>query len=231
MARNEEDFLNLVKANQMLLSDWPEKKVDVVYIPGLSKGMVESGKLFDVAIAAYAEGLTDRIAFNGSNGERCGSKIAGKGWLGHKWYMAALTEKMNNLFDRQQPSSVLKNKILFPTRPAFHTRDETDALIKLMKKHGSKTVGFLTVAYHYPRAFVCLIQSMRTIGYRVKAYGMSPKTTEWWHAMKGSQGVEYTAPFAECVKDNCKTLEYIEKGFGCTLEELFTYLRYREKVV
>lgn len=230
MERKEEDFLNLMKANQMLLSDWPEKKVDVLYIPGLSEGMVKCGKLFDVAIKdIYSKGLAGCIAFNGSNGERYGSKVPGEGWPGRDWYIDNLTERINDIYDRSLDNIV--GTILFPTRPAFNSREETDALIGLMKKKGWVTVGFLTVAYHYPRAFVCLIQSMRTIGHRVKAYGMSPKVTDWWRSMKGSQGVEDTVPFAECVKDGRKTLDYIEKGFGCTLEELFSYLRYREKVV
>lgn len=223
-----ERFENLVRANQMLLADWPEEKVDVLYVFELSKGMVKSGKIFDVAIdEIYSKGLAGHIAFNSSKGERYGGHVPGEGWPGCQWYVDNLTERYNQIYDRS--SENLVGKIFFLTKFACHTKQETDALIELMKEKKWLSVGLLTVAYHYPRAFMCLIKSMNTLGYPVRAYAMSPKTTNWWQPMKGSQGIEDTIPFNECIKDNRKVLEYIEKGFSCNFDELFHYLFNRMK--
>lgn len=223
----EEMYLDLIRANQMLLSGRPTKTMDSVYIHGLSEGMIKSGDIFSVACGLYADRI-EVITFNGSNGEGAGQvKTPGEAWPGKDWYIKKLSQYIviNDGLQR-------KDLELIPTRPAFHTRDETDALVELAQEKEWKKVGILTVAYHYPRSFICLIQSMKAIGYWFEAYPTPPESTDWWLPMKGSQGRENTYSFAETMKESIKVIDtYVAKGFGCTFPELFYYIQNRKEIV
>lgn len=221
-------YLDLIRANQMFLSGRPTKTMDAVYIHGLSEGMIESGDIFSVACGLYADGVTNVVAFNGSDGEGAGQiKTPGEAWLGKNYYIEKLSKYLLISDGLQR-----RDLELIPTRPGFHTRDETDALVELAQEKEWKKVGILTVAYHYPRSFICLIQSMRAVGYWFEAYPTPPETTNWWLPMKGSQGKEDTHSFAETIKESNKVINtYIAKGFGCTFSELFYYLQNRKEIV
>lgn len=215
----EQMFLDLIRANQMLLSGRPTMVMDAVYIHGLSEGMVKSADLFQIAKDLYVYSEAKVIAFNGSDGEGAGQiKTPGEAWPGKKWYIKEL-------------GKAITPENLIPTGPGYHTRSETDELVKTAQERKWKRVGILTVAYHYPRSFICLIQSMKAIGYWLEAYPMPPATTDWWLPMKGSQGKEDTCSFDETMRESIKVLDsYIAKGFGCTFQELFTYLHDRDNV-
>ncbi len=224
MERDERELalLNLIRANQMLLSGRPGKGsiMDAVYLHGLSVGMIESGDIFNIAGRLFSTGKTKNIIFNGSDGEGAGQiKTPGEAWPGKSWYIKEL-------------SKCIPTKNLIPTRPGFHSRDETDALVELAQEKEWKKVGILTVAYHYPRSFICLIQGMKAKGYWFEAYPIPPKKTDWWLPMFGSQGKEFTTSFDETMKESIKVLDsYIPKGFGCTFSELFHYLQNRKEIV
>jgi hypothetical protein len=215
----EQMFLDLIRVNQMLLSGRPTEIMNAVYIHGLSEGMVRAADIFQIAKDLYAHSEIKVIAFNGSDGEGAGQiKKPREAWPGKKWYIEELR-------------GAIMPEDLIPTGPGYHTRGETDELVKIAKKRKWKRVGILTVAYHYPRSFICLIQSMKTIGYWFEAYPIPPATTNWWLPMKGSQGKEDTCSFNETMKESIKVLDsYIAKGFGCTFQELFDYLRNRENI-
>lgn len=216
---NEEQWLNLVRTSQILLTDKLPvgQPADVVFLPSLSEGMIESGRLFEAVAKLYWTGQFAGVAFNGSAGEDFSTRTPGRGWVGAKRYEEEL--RVCEQFGFPVPP-------LFPTRPAFHTRDETDALVELAKQNQWSRVIIVTVAYHFPRVFICLVQSMKTIGYGFAAYAAAAPT-DWLVPMKGSQGKEDTDSFTECLKDSRKVFEYQKKGFGCSFDELFDYLKRR----
>ena len=231
-------YADLARAAMMLSSDQPKGLVDALYLHGLSNGMVESAKLFDVALSFfYTTSSSPVIAFNGSDGEGMGDQNKpGAAWPGKRWYIEELSRMLE---DEECP---VPKAHLIPTGPALHTREETDKLVALAKERGWKSVGILSVAYHAVRSMSCLVASMDTAGYWMKAYFITPPTTSWWSQMKGSQGLEETDSFRESEKEAKKVVEsywkngegeseYWKKGYGIPPKYLFHYLQYRDQIV
>lgn len=222
-------YADLARAAMMLSSD-QSMRVNVVYLHGLSRGMVESANLFDVAVN-FSHNGGNIISFNGSDGEGMGGQnYPGAAWPGKKWYI----EEFSRLGKNEHG--------LAPTGPGLHTRDETDKLVALVKKNGWKSVGVLSVAYHAVRSMSCLVASMDTAGYWFRAYFVAPPTTNWWLSMKGSQGLEETNSFRESEVEAKKVVEkywqggtgepgYWKKGWGVPPKYLFHYLEHRDQIV
>lgn len=209
--------MQVTQLAMMLGSDRPSGKLDVLYIPGLSAGMLESADIFEIAARSEHSGTARRIAFNGSDGSAELNGTPGAAWPGKDFYVKELRR-------RHVPAEVL-----VPTGPGVHTRSETDEFVRTAKEHGWKRAGYLTVAYHYPRVFSCLVKSMQETGYTLDVFACGPPSTNWYLPMLGSQGLSNTTSEQAALDDVIKTLSYIERGFGAPPDDVLAYLRSRER--
>ena len=216
----ENEWSNSVAATALLLSDSTPKEMDAVYLPGLSKGMIDSGNLCrQVAVVYHDRFNTERwVAFNGSNGEGMGDQNKpGAAWPGKDWYISQL-----------QLEDIPEFRLV-PTGPGLHTRGEMDALVALAKERGWKKVVLVTVPYHFVQVFKCLVQAMKAQEYWFAVYASSTET-DWEWEMVGSQGLEAnTTPFREAGKYAPKVWDYERKGYSAGFPELFVYLANRER--
>lgn len=199
-------FQTLLLVNTLRGSPAP---LEALYIPGLSEGMVKSGNLLGLVVRELFYWEKAVITFNGSDGEDFKTKTPRKGWPGKDWYIRELTNRG------------VSEKNLLPTRPAFHTRDEADALVELACEKKWKRVGITTIPYHYPRFIACLVQAMKEGGYWLSAYAVPPTKIDWWHSMKSSQGNNDTTPFDEMPKDFERLLEYQKRGWAACFPDIF----------
>ncbi len=200
-----------------------EAITDVVYLHGLSKGMLDSVNLFEATAQLVLEGRARCVAYNGSDGRGTSPEsVPGSVWDGAGVYRADFLK--NGI-----PTSVL-----FPTRPAFHTREETDAFIELAKEQGWQAAYIATVPYHWPRALTCLVASMAKYEHRIKIHFLRPEKLLWNSIITGSQGNE-AAFSAEAGDDALRLFSYWDKGreddgqawrqqYGAPPEEIHRYL-------
>ncbi len=226
-----EYYHNLAVAQTMLLSDTkPPGTFDALYIPGLSVGMIESGKLLQHLSEQYRRCGKPLIVFNGSDGERFShneggdqdrpmGKEPGAGWSG-KWYY------FERLCDLGVPHSALQI-----TGPGYHTRHEMAQLVAAARQYDWKLVGIVTVPWHYASVFTMLVDAMKKKDHFFAAYAMPPAHTNWLQqGMAGSQGLEKTTPGAETSKYLEKLAGYQKGGRACSFGELFDYLHHREDI-
>ena len=215
-----EQWQDLVRLLLFLLGDKPAQELDAVYLHGLSEGMIANWELFEHAV--YQAGILIPIAFNGSDGEGMGYRnYPGAAWPGADWYI------------REFLKLEVNPKQLIPAGPGLHTRGETDALIELCKKREWKQVGVLTVPYHYPRVFCCLVKGMQEAEYYPAIYAIPPTAPpkNWWQIMLGSQGKEFALPFNEIAKEIGNFFGYQEKAYSASSADLFHYLQHREEIM
>ncbi len=213
----EKRWQDLLKVLLILSTDFVPKKIDAIYLPGLSSGMMEFCGLFDHISQLSNNAIP--ICFNGSDGRGMGERnYPEAAWPGRKYYIEE--------FQKRGVSADL----LIPTRDGLHSRDEVDAFIELSRDLGFKNVAMTTVPYHYPRTFVCLIKAMEQTKYSVNAYALPPAThtKNWWQEILGSQGAVTTVPFDECMADFERVFIYQDKGFGSSFEDLLNYLKIRD---
>jgi len=204
------------------------KKLDLVYMHGLSEGMVKSCDLFSLCRASVVEdeAISTRIAFNGSDGRGAShDSQPGSAWPGGNWYV-------EGLFKVGIPTAQM-----FPTRPGLHTRDECDALIALMKEKKWLTVGIVTVPYHWPRVISCIVGSMVAADWKVKVYFVRPTLVNWGQEMIGSQGTNKTSFQEEAGEEVHRIFSYWDTGgvggawvksYGAPPEHIFEYFDWRD---
>lgn len=209
--------LQVAQLAMMLGSDRPSGKLDVLYVPGLSVGMLESANILDIAAGYMRRGNAAYLAFNGSDGSGALNAPPGSAWPGKDYYVTELLK-------RDVPQGAL-----VPTGPGMHTRDETDKFVLAAKNYSWKRAGYLTVAYHYPRVFSCLVKSMQEMDYDLDVWACSPPTTNWYHPMLGSQGLEQTRSVEAALDDVRKCITYVERGYGASFDKVFSYLEARER--
>lgn len=234
MERIEKNYTNLAKAAFLLQSDQPQNPVDVLYLHGLSRGMVYSTQpnLFKIAINYLKEQRVKCISFNGSDGEGMPPQNQpGAAWPGKDFYINAFSEQL------------IESRFLIPTGPGLHTRDEADKFIDLAKQMSWRSVAILSVGYHSVRSMSCMVAAMETKGYFISTHFIVPPTTEAWSPMLGSQGVKETDTFTEIgEKEIPNILKYWERGganppdswragYAVPAEYLFHYLQYRKEIV
>src|SRR3989344_6715099 len=63
-----ERWQELVRLTTVLGSDRQLRQVDALYLPGLSRGMIESGNLLMLAAKLRQDNVAHTISFDGSNG-------------------------------------------------------------------------------------------------------------------------------------------------------------------
>lgn len=201
--------------------------VDAVYLHGLSEGMVASCDLFDLVAHITASGRARFLAFNGSDGRGMPPQDRpGAAWPGVDWYRQEFCKRN------------IEPMRLLPTRDGLHTRDECDALIELTKEHQWRSVGIVTVPYHWPRVLSCLVGAIAGADYNISIHFVRPKAIRWHYSMIGSQGVEHDSTFlGEAATDVLRLFKYWDKGresdswrnaWGAPPEEIFRYLDWRD---
>ncbi len=220
---------NILATTMLLRDSQPSTPLNGLYIHGLSEGMIKSSGIFEQAInLSKTHGLA--IAFNGSDGEQFShnrdndnnkpiGKNPGQGWPGKNWYIEELT------------AAGVDRNLLLPTGPGYHTRHEVIQLVQFAKEHEWNRVGIMSVAWHYPLVFTILVDVMRKADHFIAAYAIPPEQTDWQYQMKGSQGLEDTYPLREAINYAPRVLGYQDNGLASTFQELFQYLKDREKLV
>lgn len=196
---------------------------DAAYLPGLSVGMLESCKLFDVLVGTRS----DCYAFNGDGLDE--SSPPTTGWSGAWAYRKELL------------GWHIPEEVLFPTGPGAHTRAECDELIKLACERGWETIAVVSVPYHYARMLACLVGSMKKVGYTPAIHFIYPQEVQWDQQLVGSQGTNQHSTFmAEAGNDAAKTMLYWHRGqkddgmawverYGAPANEMLDYLRWRDQ--
>lgn len=212
---------------RLIMRSEPATRLDVVYLHGLSKGMIDSVDLFGATVQLVLEGKVKSVAYNGSDGRGTSSEsVPGSVWDGAEVYRADFLKYG------------IRASALFPTRPAFHTREETDAFIELAKEQGWQTAYIATVPYHWPRALACLVASMEKYDHRIKIHFLKGTKLLWNSTITGSQGNESLFS-TEAGDDAVRLFSYWDKGrenggeawkqhYGAPPEEIHRYLDWRD---
>lgn len=211
------EALRVAQLVMILSSDWPTSPLDAVYIHGLSHGMLEAPKIFELAARLYHEGKAPFIAFNGGDGSPFGLDAPGTSWPGMAYYYAELTR-------RGVPAERLVH-----TGPAPHTREEINQLIITAKVHEWKRIGIINIPYAYARTFCYLPEPMKVHGWRPDCFALNPPSTDWYLPMGASQGQGTTTPFDAAYQDALKVLQHIGQGWASPLGEVFPYLEKRKR--
>ena len=229
-----ENYKNLVRAAFLLQSDQPQEPVDTIYLHGLSEGMINSTEpnLFEIAVDYLKSKKSESISFNGSDGEGMPPQNQpGTAWPGKDFYLSHFTE------------ASVEPKLLIPTGPGLHTRDEADKFINLAQQMGWRSAAILSVGYHSVRSMSCMVAAMETNNYFLEAHFIVPPTTDAWSPMLGSQGIQQTNTFTEITeKEIPNVFKYWERGganppdswrsgYAVPSEYLFHYLQYRREIV
>ena len=195
------------------------EKVEVIYLHGLSVGMVLASLLFDEVGTLYRyHKHFPTIAFNGSEGQSASKDSKpGDAWPGKDWYFR---EFLNAL--------VPQNKLV-PTGPGLHTMDEADKFIALCKERGWKNARVVSVPYHGVRSMLCMVKAMEKANYWLRIHFISAKQTNWQAEMVGAQGTNQNSTMlGELPEEVKKIREKYEGGFAATFGELAVYLDRRD---
>lgn len=207
--------LQVAQLAMMLSSSAPEKPVDAIYIPGLSEGMLEHPRIFDVAVRLYEQGRAPLITFNGGDGRAYGETVPGVAWPGMDYYIAELMK------------FGVPRDMLIPTGPGNHTGEEMRELVLAAKERGWKRVAIVTIPYHLARAFCFLVKSMEEHGYRLDVFAFCPPTTDWYAPMGASQGKGTTTPAEAAYADAAKLVVQIQKRWAASPDQVLEYIRTR----
>jgi len=212
-------FLELARLERVLLKDRLQHVTfDALHLLALSDGMLDACNALDIAASLYASGKVRFVAFNGSDGSGVLTSAPQSQWMGGQGYVRELMKR-----------GVPRDGLIL-TAPAMHTRGETDAFISLAKERGWRTVGCLTLPYHLPRVFCCMVKSMQEAGYWPTVWAVYPPRTDWLLPMLGSQARKMSTPLEEAFDDAAKLLrEYIPKGFAAPIEDVLAYVRSRQE--
>ena len=208
--------LQIAQLAMMLASDRPRKAtLDALYIPGLTRGMLESPNVLGHAAKLYKKGWGTTISFNGGDGRAFGGTTPGEVWPGKGHYAMELAELG------------VPKEHLVPTGPGLHTGEEMRELVLTAKLHGWKRIGMVTIPYHYPRAFCFLVEWMEKHGHHVDVFALCPPVTNWYAFIGASQGKGTTTPADAAYDDAAKLLVQIEKGWAAPPNHVLNYLASR----
>lgn len=225
---SREELLRSAAYAYALLANEPvPEEVDVVYIHGLTEGMVEGQRILEQA-AELAFRHQCPIAFNGSNGGSFAQPdVAGAAWPGADYYVERLIALGVN------------HDNMFPTGPGLHTRQEADQFATIAKERGWRRVLIVSVGYHSVRCLCTHVAAMNVVGHPYAAYFAQPKAVDWDYPMSSSQGQKTTTARQELSDEIDRILVGWEKGAGDAWRQgynappdmVFDYLRDRHTLV
>ena len=207
--------LELERLAVVLASDHPCPDLDAIYVHALTDGMLEASRVLEFVAQLFRERQPNAVAFNGSDGHVALNPLPKSGWCGADEYASRLTRL-------GVPAGAL-----VATGPGMHTMDETDKLVFTARERNWRRIGIVTMPYHLPRSFCCLVKSIQQHGGELSAWALCPPSTDWYHPMVGSQAGPITTPFAEALEDAKRTLSYIDKGYGAPVPDVIAYLASR----
>lgn len=215
--RSDPNFLyNTTLANLMLLSRQPQKPVDVLFFHDRSFG--DFTNLFEMAGEVYKRGITRFIAIPNTDGARFGGNIPGEASPGKDW-------TIKRLLEQQVP---LEN-ILQPDTPSHHTREENDAFLELSMKMEWRSGIILAQPHQLLREILGMVLVIDAAQYQMEVYTTAPVFTPWYEVVHVNQGIE-SKPRIENIDDELHRIyKYQQKGDLASFEELFAYLRARER--
>lgn len=218
-------------ANRLMFDDLVfKRKAEVLYLHGLSVGMIQSCDLFTAVAYRYRFYGEIPIAVSGSDGRGAGDSKPGAAWPGVHWYLEELTERG------------VPGRNIIPTGPmGIHTRGECDEFVALAKERAWTRVFDFTVPYHWPSVMACMVGSMTKHDYWLEVFCARPATApNWFQPMVGSQGTDQNSTYLEQAGIYAeKFCEYQEKGrrnngamwreaYGAPIGEIMKYLDWRD---
>lgn len=188
----------------------------VIYLPGLSEGMIRAGALFDYVALRYHNG-SRTVAVSGSDGEGMDERSKpGEAWPGKSWYIEELGKR-----------GVSRADIIPLEGPQRHSRQETDALVNFAKLFKWRRIVMVSVDYHRPRQILGCIRYMNEIGWKTALY-LPSIPFDWDAEMLGSQQREVSTGRAEALTDwNVKIGKYQSAGHLCSIQEFRDYMSER----
>lgn len=209
----------VVEILALLEEDKNQMGADVIYLPGLSHGMVAAGKLFEYIAGRHLSREIPLVAISGSDGEGMDERSKpGDAWPGKAWYL----EELGKL-------GVKSDNIVPLEGPQRHSRQETDALVDSAVKYGWNKVIMVSVDYHRPRQILGAVKYMNETGTATRLF-LPSVPFDWDAEMMGSQGRAPSTGRGEALTEwNVKIAKYQAGGQLASLEELDEYLAWRNK--
>lgn len=216
-----DEAVEFVMATTMLLSDYPPKPVDVVFLHGRSFFDAEKAGFFSTAVDMIKDGTAKNILIADSEGERLGETVPRKAFAGKTLWT-----------DRLVKMGVPVDKIIYCPHPikgehGFHTRNESDAFLDVCEESGFKSAVIIAQPHQLVRAMLGTVKVMANHNYNMDVYNAAPRSTNWRKMVRGSQGKELK-PRMEHIEDEYKRVfAYQANGDLATFSDLFNYLSKR----
>ena len=193
----------------------------MAYMPGLSVGMVEAGRLFDVLTNLKHSGRVQKIAISGSDGRGWGETrdYPTCAWPGVTWYLQELIGNRGLGWEDIIPISA---------GPQRQSLQETDAMLEQARNMHVQSVIGVSVEYHFVRQMLGCVKWMIRNDHRIKIY-FPPSPFDWDKVMLGSQNASISTGRKEADIDwNKKVPDYQAKGDLATLADFQEYIKWRD---
>lgn len=217
------DPLEVYRATVVLCSDAPPLERPGPLFDALLMHAQSHGAETEV-IACARHLLRNRraraVAINGSRGEAWGRDIPGEAWPGADTYANLLADAVDPFPEQMHRS-----------RPAYHTRDESDAFLELVREQRWSHVAIVTHAHHILRTFLGMIRAMQVAKLRLRVHAVVPQHTNWWIPVGGSQGSPVQERFQHIAGELERIERYQASGHIASFAELWEYLRWRDYIV
>ncbi len=210
-SRADKINLALLQAMTLILTDWPTHPIDAVFFHGLASGN-DDNDIFNVAASLYLYQRATYVAINGSEGERFGGVIPGEAWAGYTVWRQRLIL-----------AGISANWIL-PTEPAFNTKEDCEAFLKLARERKWTSAAVLTQPHQMLRTMLSWVKTMQDASYMMRLHPVTQRPMNWNKRSFGSQAAVEESRFAQITKEFERIPVYQKKGDLATLEELVAYL-------
>lgn len=198
-------------ARYLVLTDTlPQTGIDVVFL--FSRARYDEDELFETVLNLQKRNLVRDVVTNGSQGERLGSTVPGEAWPGIGVWRSQL--------------ETLGVKRIHLSRPAFHTRDETEAFLESAQQHGWTSAAILTQPHQLLRATLSVLKVMQNRDFWMRIYSISPQRCDWFREVYGPQGRELLPRYQQIQAEESRLSGYIAKGDIASPDD---YLAYRKK--
>lgn len=203
-------------ANLMLLSGQAPSSVDAVFFHDRCYG--DFTGLFEMAGRMYRTGVARFIATPNTDGARFGGNIPGEASPGKIWTREQLVRQ-----------GIPDEIILHPVSVSSHTNEENDAFLELSMKMKWRSAVILAQPHQLLREILGMVIVMNKTEYLMEIYTAAPPITPWYEVIRVNQGIE-TKPRIENIADELQRIsDYQQKGDLATFDELFAYLKARDR--
>lgn len=109
-----------------------------------------------------------------------------------------------------------------------NTGAETISFVKLAHERGWGNAMILANPHQLLRTMMAMVKAMEKIGYRFKVSPTAPTEYSWKTLGYGSQGGNLETWWQQAISEAVKVVDYIERGWVCTFDELREYVLWVE---